>query len=1336
MESVGRYHSEWGVPLTKDTPRPDWELLGEGAFGKVWAVTSAKGFKVVVKELNPRPDRDVIAQAQQEANNYQMFTNNKQIVALYDFIIAQDRSSCYMILERCSEGNLEEYCKKKQSEEANRKNSSVLSEEEIIDLALQLVGGLKDLHNQGFSHFDIKPENIGVCYKDHKITYKLIDFGLVKEIEKGKLYNRLGTIAYMAPEFTTDQSGDLISEKADVFSLGCLLYYIAYDGNLFYDATIKRAFNKVNTNFDHKLFVQALSKKKPDFLFNKEMPRVNHLILKCTELLPEDRYSLEDIQIYLKERTFSVLRSHFVGQRQIRALTRNFNLENFLKQKRSSISSEFVEFLQQILDETLNDDSNHRATDLYLLLRDFNWNVKQPAYLDSSEEEYRGELCTQSQAKDGLGFEYNKTSNEVYIGSFKQGHYQGTGMLVFSKDTSHQIVKLSTAPPTLYFGDFCNGKMRGTQSFVLFSSGVTYWGEIEDGLAHGRGKFIEIDKEKRVEYEGFFKQGEFEDNQNKQRFISKGKLLKEYAGKFKENQMIEGKFTEFKEPNVVFQGKWTSPVDGIGTIKKGAIKYDGEWRMLKKEDPNCREELAGEFEYEGGYERGLRSGFGKLDNTKRGEYYEGQFVGGLFSGDGLFKSQAHEYKGGFLAGVKQGLGTLKYLQSGPISSIKGKFDKDEPSSELTVEYTNGDIYRGEMREFKRHGQGEMEYSDSNILWKKYSGGWESDQMHGDDCELYYRNGKKYFGSFCKGVLEGSGVLSDLNTGTVFKGQFSKDEIVHGNVTDSGFVYTGAFLDYKYQDVKGVLRFPNNDEFIGQFEKGQMNGPGVKTFSNGVTYTGEIKGNVYTGKAVVKTQWYTLEGTFHRGSLHGVGRLTVFLELRQTLNLKSIEGEFEANKLRFDNRCKLTLPDESTYEGEFLKLDPFTLDFENPSQLEPFDIQKLTFCGTYKKGGYQITGLVVDGLLEGKFEETPIDQRCLSLTGLMSKGVKVGKMKITYQDGTVVECEYLLGKIQKGKIFFDRTSRTSNMYTGELMEDKSHIYPHGTGEMIYPIDPEKYSLSYSGQFQKGKLHGRGKVQRYDGIFEGEFSENHQVGEGTYIVQDPWEKAVGKFKRFALNGDNGTKAESTTGNLYKGRFTSHILQEGEVLVGALNRITLEINYDVVFPTYVGKFAYSQEKVVLNKEKTAIVYLEKKLGPFILPNDIPVLKDFFVMHKGIPTGHGKVKYSDETEFYGFIELNKKHGKGQLTLDNGAVIDGDWDKDSLQPKAIYRYPSNSPYSEYHGDLNNYQPKAKKGIILFKTDNMKYIGEVVNGEPHGKGELFQGNSSVRKGVFKSGKIM
>ena len=97
-----------------------------------------------------------------------------------------------------------------------------LSATEVIKIGAQTAAGLTAAHANGLIHRDIKPGNILLETGTDKV--KLTDFGLARAAEDLKLTKTgfvAGTPLYMAPE---QARGDDVDARADLFSLGSVMY--------------------------------------------------------------------------------------------------------------------------------------------------------------------------------------------------------------------------------------------------------------------------------------------------------------------------------------------------------------------------------------------------------------------------------------------------------------------------------------------------------------------------------------------------------------------------------------------------------------------------------------------------------------------------------------------------------------------------------------------------------------------------------------------------------------------------------------------------------------------------------------------------------------------------------------------------------------------------------------------------------------------------------------------------------------------------------------------------------------------------------------------------------
>jgi predicted Ser/Thr protein kinase len=97
-----------------------------------------------------------------------------------------------------------------------------LSVREACDIARQVALALKEAHDHGIVHRDIKPQNILI---DEAGRVRVMDFGLAKGVHAGTSLTQEGTVvgtpAYMSPE---QVQGQTVDGRSDVYSLGVTLF--------------------------------------------------------------------------------------------------------------------------------------------------------------------------------------------------------------------------------------------------------------------------------------------------------------------------------------------------------------------------------------------------------------------------------------------------------------------------------------------------------------------------------------------------------------------------------------------------------------------------------------------------------------------------------------------------------------------------------------------------------------------------------------------------------------------------------------------------------------------------------------------------------------------------------------------------------------------------------------------------------------------------------------------------------------------------------------------------------------------------------------------------------
>lgn len=113
----------------------------------------------------------------------------------------------------------------------------------VCAIAKQVAAGLEAAHNIGMVHRDVKPDRIYVVDNTSRETIKLLGLG-VSKLQEALLGDRfrtapdsvIGTFQYMSPEQALGQLGDELDGRADLYSLGVVMYQML-TGDLPFHAT-------------------------------------------------------------------------------------------------------------------------------------------------------------------------------------------------------------------------------------------------------------------------------------------------------------------------------------------------------------------------------------------------------------------------------------------------------------------------------------------------------------------------------------------------------------------------------------------------------------------------------------------------------------------------------------------------------------------------------------------------------------------------------------------------------------------------------------------------------------------------------------------------------------------------------------------------------------------------------------------------------------------------------------------------------------------------------------------------------------------------------------------
>ena len=207
-----------------------YEQVGGDGFGNVFAVFNKceKDKKVyILKTLVGKMITDInIKTLQNEIeilNELNQDINSQYIPKLYaadKFNYPKDGNSKkarpYFVIDYFSRDNLYEYLTAKKF--ANLKIANKYEEKHAKVLFKKILLGVQYCHKKNIYHLDLKPANI-VFDKDFEPT--IIDFGLSEKSKISKDFE-YGADNYKCPEKWEET--EFLSEKADIFSLGAILF--------------------------------------------------------------------------------------------------------------------------------------------------------------------------------------------------------------------------------------------------------------------------------------------------------------------------------------------------------------------------------------------------------------------------------------------------------------------------------------------------------------------------------------------------------------------------------------------------------------------------------------------------------------------------------------------------------------------------------------------------------------------------------------------------------------------------------------------------------------------------------------------------------------------------------------------------------------------------------------------------------------------------------------------------------------------------------------------------------------------------------------------------------
>ena len=255
--------------------------IGEGSYstvlkvqriedGNIYALKRVKFYKLSDKEKeNALNEIRILASVK-----------SKNVISYKEAFFDEKDSSLGIVMEYADNGDLFQLITER------KKTKNYFTEQEVWKVFIQLLNGLKALHDFKILHRDIKSANVflfkgGIC--------KLGDLNVSKVARKGLGYTQTGTPYYASPEVWEEKPYD---SKSDIWSLGCVMYemitlrppFQAKSMEELYKKVMRGIFPKLSSKYSEdlsdviKLMIQVEAGARPSCEELLKMPMITKRI--------------------------------------------------------------------------------------------------------------------------------------------------------------------------------------------------------------------------------------------------------------------------------------------------------------------------------------------------------------------------------------------------------------------------------------------------------------------------------------------------------------------------------------------------------------------------------------------------------------------------------------------------------------------------------------------------------------------------------------------------------------------------------------------------------------------------------------------------------------------------------------------------------------------------------------------------------------------------------------------------------------------------------------------------------------------------------------------------
>ena len=243
------------------------DLLGSGSVGMVFRARDPSLERDVAIKVMAGPslhDSSMQLRFEKEAKAVAQL-HHPNIVTVHD-LGYDDRGSPFIAMELLDGCDLDQLVEKEQPTLARKPG-----------IVVQVCHGLAHANANGIVHRDIKPANIFVARDG---TAKIMDFGVARWTQSSQTQAGIvvGTAGYIAPE---QLRGHAVDGRADVFSIGVVLFELVTNQLLFSGDNIET------------IFFKTLTKSTPRLRFpdNRSLPGLQQIVEGALAKDPSERYA-------------------------------------------------------------------------------------------------------------------------------------------------------------------------------------------------------------------------------------------------------------------------------------------------------------------------------------------------------------------------------------------------------------------------------------------------------------------------------------------------------------------------------------------------------------------------------------------------------------------------------------------------------------------------------------------------------------------------------------------------------------------------------------------------------------------------------------------------------------------------------------------------------------------------------------------------------------------------------------------------------------------------------------------------------------------------------------